>query len=71
MRLPEEHDERGTGKPVVYTVLAISLFILGILAVVFFSNNGAKGNSQARRPLTAVPSPTPEEEMNLPKGRRT
>ncbi len=69
MRLPEEHDERGTGKPVVYTVLAISLFILGILAVVFFSNNGAKGNSQARRPLTAVPSPTPEEEMEFAEGQ--
>lgn len=69
MRLPEEHDERGTGKPVVYTVLAVSLFILGILAVVFFSNNGAKRGGQARRPLTAVPSPTPEEEMEFAEGQ--
>ncbi len=69
MRLPEEHDERGTGKPVVYTVLAVSLFVLAILAVVYFSNTRTGGRNQARRPVAASPSPTPEEEMEFAEGQ--
>ena len=69
MRLPEEQGERGTGKPVVYTVLGVSLFILVILAVVFASNSGQKSNNQARRRVVASPSPTPEREMEFAEGQ--
>lgn len=69
MRLPEEHEERGSGKPVIYTVLGVSLFILVILAVVYFSNAKPGGRNPVRRPLSANPTPTPYEEMEFAEGQ--
>ena len=43
MRLPDEQEERGMGIPVIYTIVAVSVFILIILAVVFMSNTRQSG----------------------------
>ncbi|MDE7248755.1 MAG: hypothetical protein K2N82_02500 [Lachnospiraceae bacterium] len=60
MRLPGEDEERGTGTPVIYMILAVSVFIVIILAVVFISNH--ESNNPRRRPNVAASTPTPESE---------
>lgn len=69
MRLPDEQEERGMGMPVIYTIVAVSAFILIILAVVFMSNTRQRGSETAKnKRLEATPSPTPEEEMGFSEG---
>lgn len=70
MRLPEEHDDRGMGTPVIYTVVAVSVCILIILAVVFFSNDRGSNNPNSKKTgNTASPSPSPEREMEFAEGQ--
>ena len=69
MRLPEEQEERGMGMPVVYTIMAVSAFILIILAVVLL--NSKKENTQAAktRELLQSPTPSPTEEVVFAEGQ--
>lgn len=70
MRLPEEHEERGMGTPVVYTIVAVSVLILAILGIVFFTNTRQRGRNQARNRLAqATPSAAPEAEMEFAEGQ--
>ncbi len=70
MRLPEEHEERGMGTPVVYTIVAVSVLILAILAIVFFTNTRQRGRNQARNRLAqATPSASPERDMEFAEGQ--
>lgn len=69
MRLPDEQEERGMGMPVIYTIVAVSAFILIVLAVVFMSNTRQRGSETAKnKRLEATPSPTPEEEIEFVEG---
>lgn len=52
MRLPGDNDERGMGMPVIYTIVAVSAFILIILVIVFVSNQ--KPNRPNRKSNMAV-----------------
>lgn len=70
MRLPDEHEERGMGTPVVYTIVVVSVLILVILAVVFMSNTRHKGrNRTGNRTAQATPTATPEPEMEFAEGQ--
>lgn len=70
MRLPDEQDEGGMGVPVIYTIVAVSAFILIILAVVLMSNTRQRGQETAKnKRLEATPSPTPEEEIEFVEGQ--
>ncbi len=69
MRLPDEQEERGMGMPVIYTIVAVSAFILIILAAVFMSNTNRRGTGTAKnRQVEETPSPTPEEEIEFAEG---
>lgn len=69
MRLPDEQEERGMGIPVIYTIVAVSVFILIILAVVFMSNTRQSGREAAKnKDVEATPSPTPAKEGELAEG---
>lgn len=61
MRLPGEDEERGMGTPVIYMILAMSVFIVIILAVVFISNQETN-NSRKKPNVAATATPTPESE---------
>lgn len=61
MRLPGEDEERGIGTPVIYMILAVSVFIVIILAVVFISNREIN-NSRKKNNVAATATPTPESE---------
>ncbi len=63
MRLPGEDEDRGMGTPVIYMILAVSVFIVMILAVVFISN---RDNNHPRKKPNAAASATqtPESERN-------
>lgn len=61
MRLPGEDEERGMGTPVIYMILAVSVFIVIILAVVFISNRETN-NSRKKPNVAATATPTPELE---------
>lgn len=70
MRLPEEQDERGMGTPVIYTIAAVSVFILIILAVVLVSNTRHGGSGSARnRNTQSPPSPTPQKTAEFAPGQ--
>lgn len=70
MRLPDEHDDRGMGTPVVYTIVTVSVCILIILAVVFFSNSRPNNfNSPEKARAEESASPTPETEMEFAQGQ--
>ena len=70
MRLPDEHEDRGMGTPVIYTIVAVSICILIILAVVFFSNNRPNNlNPSGKTQMEETPSPTPEIEMEFAQGQ--
>ncbi len=60
MRLPGEDEERGMGTPVIYMILAVSVFIVIILAVVFISNR--EDNSRRKPNPAPTASQTPENE---------
>ena len=69
MRLPDEQEERGMGIPVIYTIVAVSVFILIILAVVFMSNTRQSGREAAKnKDVEATPSATPAKEGELAEG---
>lgn len=70
MRLPDEQEERGMGTPVTYTIVAVSAFILIILAVVLVSNSRQGGSNSAKNKMVqASPSPTPEDDMKFAQGQ--
>ena len=70
MRLPEEHEERGMGTPVVYTIIAVSVLILAILAVVFVSNTKHSGRNRSRNlNAQATPSASPADDMEFAEGQ--
>lgn len=70
MRLPEEHEERGMGTPVVYTIIVVSVLILAILAVVFASNTRQKGRNRSRNlNAQATPSASPVDDMEFAEGQ--
>ena len=68
MRLPEEHEERGMGTPVVYTIVVVSILIFAVLAIVFMSNSKPRRN-QARNLAQATPTASPETEMEFAEGQ--
>jgi len=68
MRLPGETEEGGMGAPVVYTIVAVSAFVLIILAVVFISNGQNKSRNQAGM-AKATAEPTPEEQVEFAEGQ--
>lgn len=69
MRLPDEQEENGMGTPVRYTIAAVSVFILLLLAVVLVGNNRSKviDRSQMQKPS---PTPLPEEEIEFGEGQK-
>lgn len=70
MRLPDEHEERGMGTPVIYTIVAVSVCILIILAVVFFSNSRQKSSGSSKNEQDiAVSSPTPTSALEFAEGQ--
>lgn len=67
MRLPDEQEEYGMGTPVRYTIAAVSVFILLILAVVLVNDNRSKRVDRSQRP---DPTPSPEKEMEFAEGQK-
>lgn len=69
MRLPEEQEDRRTGTPVIYTIVAVSALILLILGCVLFSNTTKPGK---RNPGSAkaveTPEPSPETDTEFAEG---
>ncbi len=61
MRLPGDNDERGMGMPVIYTIVAVSAFILLILVVVFISNQ-KPSRSNRKSDMAANATEVPDEE---------
>lgn len=58
------------GTPVIYTIVAVSIFILIILAVVLVSNTRQGGaGSAGNRNTQMSPSPTPEESAEFAQGQ--
>ncbi|MCM1125585.1 MAG: hypothetical protein NC429_03860 [Lachnospiraceae bacterium] len=71
MRLPGEDEERGTGTPVIYMILAVSIFIVIILAVVFFSNYDSGRRRKIPYEAPAVQTPTPErKDVEFAEGQK-
>ena len=70
MRLPNDYEEGSMGTPVIYTIVAVSAFVLIILAVVFASNGG-RGNSGKQKAdiAKASASPSPAEELTFAEGQ--
>lgn len=60
MRLPGDNGERGMGMPVIYTIVAVSAFILIILVIVFLSNQ-QPNRSNRKSDLAAKATEDPEE----------
>lgn len=71
MRLPDEHEDRKMGTPVIYTIIAVSACILIILAVVFLSNSrqGKNTSQGARARASETPTQSPEAEMEFAEGQ--
>ena len=70
MRLPGEEEERGMGMPVIYTIVAVSAFVLIILAVVFASNSDKRGSGSAKnQSVKPTASPTPTTEVSFAEGQ--
>lgn len=61
MRLPDETEERGMGVPVIYTMVAVCVFVLVILGIVLVSNREKNtGRKHHHQTMTTSPSPTAE-----------
>lgn len=70
MRLPDEHEERGMGTPVIYTIMAVSFCVLIILAVVFFSNTRQRNSHSSKAGQdTTGSSPVPTKEIEFAQGQ--
>lgn len=70
MRLLGESEEGGMGTPVIYMIVAVSAFVLIILAVVFISNgsNNRSGNQGGVARASAEPVPE-ETQVEFAKGQ--
>lgn len=70
MRLLGESEEGGMGTPVIYMIVAVSAFVLIILAVVFISNgsNNRSGNQGGTARASAEPVPE-ETQVEFAKGQ--
>lgn len=62
MRLPEEQEERGTGTPVTYMIIGVSVIILIILAAVLVSNNQKPAQN---RIVAAAATPQPAQSPEI------
>ncbi len=60
MRLPGETEEGGMGTPVIYMIVAVSVFVLIILGVVLFSNRSGSGTGSQSGNASATAEPSPE-----------
>ena len=70
MRLPDEYEERGMRSPVTYTVIAVSVLVLAIFAIVFISNTRPKGRrTPGDRIAQTSPEPAAEAEMEFAEGQ--
>lgn len=72
MRLSGDNEEKGMGMPVIYTIVAVSAFVLIILGVVLISNGKDKGYGNGRNKgakPTATPLATPEQDMKFAEGQ--
>ncbi len=69
MRLPGETEEGGMGTPVIYTIVAVSAFVLIILAVVFISNGQSNRSGNQGTAARATAEPTPEQQMEFAEGQ--
>ena len=69
MRLPDETEERGMGVPVIYTIVAVSVFVLVVLGIVLVSNQNKTG-SAGKKTVTAQASPAPTEEVKFAEGQK-
>lgn len=67
MRLPDETEERGMGVPVIYTMVAVSVFVLVVLGIVLVSNQ--KGTGNGKKAVTVKESPAPTEAVSFAKGQ--
>ena len=70
MRLPGDEEESGMGMPVIYTIVAVSAFVLIILAVVFAANMNKNGSGNAKnKAVKPSASPTPTAEVQFAEGQ--
>lgn len=70
MRIPEEHEERGSGTPVVYTVIVVSVLILVVLALVFMTNSRQRSHNRPKNQLAqATPTAEPEVDVEFAEGQ--
>lgn len=66
MRLPNEQEERKISAPVIYTIIAVSAFILIILACVLAGNQGKlKNQKQHTAKAQATPTASLKENMEF------
>ncbi|MBQ8598312.1 MAG: hypothetical protein IJ409_11045 [Lachnospiraceae bacterium] len=68
MRLPDETEERGMGVPVIYTMIAVCVFVLVILGIVLVSNQEKSGSKKKNSQIATV-SPTPTAEVVFAEGQ--
>ena len=70
MRLPEETEDRGMGMPVIYTILAVSAFVLVVLGIVLVSNQNKSGTKKGNMGMVKTsPSPSPTAEITFAEGQ--
>ena len=70
MRLPEETEDRGMGMPVIYTILAVSVFVLVVLGIVLVSNQNKSGTKKGNMGMVKTsPSPSPTAEITFAEGQ--
>ena len=69
MHLPGDEEERGMGMPVIYTIVAVSAFLLIILAVVFVSNGNSGSSNKRGVAPSYTPSPSPTAEKVFAEGQ--
>lgn len=70
VRLPDESDERGMGVPVIYTIMAVSVFILVVLGIVLVTNQEKPKNQKKNISVAATASPTPTKEAEFAESQK-
>lgn len=70
MRLPDEAEERGMGVPVIYTILAVSVFVLVVLGIVLVTNQEKNGSSKKNVSAAVSPSPAPTKAVEFAEGQK-
>lgn len=68
VRLPEETEERGMGVPVIYTIMAVSVFVLIVLGI-FWVSNRESGSTHKTVKEAKDPSPKSTEEVVFAEGQ--